>query len=86
MAPTNTRVVRPTAALYAVWGEPNGRDFVYQETLKYDGRGRQSGCTRHRWGGGIPERAQMGPTRHILTRALPKPGVGPSLRRWTAGG
>ena len=34
MAPTNTRVVRRSAALYSDWGEPYGPEFVYQEVLK----------------------------------------------------
>ena len=36
MAPTNTRVVRRSAALFASWQEPYGPDFVYQEAMQYD--------------------------------------------------
>src|SRR5947208_13926557 len=35
MAPTNARVVRRSAALYAEWRAPYGDDFVYQESQQY---------------------------------------------------
>jgi short subunit dehydrogenase-like uncharacterized protein len=81
MAPTNTRVVRRSAALYAQWGHPYGPDFVYTESSKYTG-GLASvkafaGTTAL---GAFVALLRQPLTRRLLETVLPKPGAGPSAR------
>jgi short subunit dehydrogenase-like uncharacterized protein len=79
MAPTNTRVVRRSAALYAGWGAPYGPDFRYRECLRYD-----PPLAPLKAAVGTVGLALFGlalawtPTRRLLTPLLPKPGTGPS--------
>jgi len=80
MAPTNTRVVRRSAALAAQWGEPYGPEFVYQEYLAY-GAGPLAPVKA---AAGTAGMALFGaalvwrPTRRVLSSRLPRPGMGPS--------
>lgn len=86
MAPTNTRVVRRSAALYAQWHEPYGPDFTYQEYLKYDppfARAKAGAATA---GIGLFIGALHQPVfRRVLEPLLPKPGTGPSIRKMDEG-
>ena len=86
MAPTNTRVVRRSAALHAGWQEPYGPDFVYQEALKYDA---PFACAKA-WvttsGLGLLFAALERPlTRRLVAPLLPKPGSGPSVQTMDTG-
>jgi len=86
MAPTNTRVVRRSAALYAGWQEPYGPEFVYQEALKYDA---PFACAKA-WvttsGLGLFYAALERPlTRRLVEPLLPKPGSGPSVQTMDTG-
>jgi short subunit dehydrogenase-like uncharacterized protein len=86
MAPTNTRVVRRSAALYADWQEPYGPEFVYQEALKYDppfARVKAWAITN-----GLRlfyAALKQSLTRRIVAPLLPKPGTGPSLQKMNNG-
>jgi short subunit dehydrogenase-like uncharacterized protein len=86
MAPTNTRVVRRSAALYAQWGEPYGPDFVYTECAKYAGAfaGAKAiaGTTAL---GAFVGLLRQPLTRRLLQTALPKPGAGPSTKKMDEG-
>jgi short subunit dehydrogenase-like uncharacterized protein len=86
MAPTNTRVVRRSAALYAQWGAPYGPDFAYQEYLRYDpplARTTALGVTAIL---AMFDRALESHTlRRLLMPLLPKPGQGPSERTMEKG-
>jgi short subunit dehydrogenase-like uncharacterized protein len=80
MAPTNTRVVRRSAALYAGWHEPYGSDFVYQEALKYDRPFALAKACVVTGGLALFNAALRQPlTRRVVVPLLPKPGTGPSL-------
>jgi short subunit dehydrogenase-like uncharacterized protein len=82
MGPTNTRVVRRSAALYAEDGHPYATSFVYQEFLKYDppfARVKATGATLGI--GAFVVGLQRPLTRRLLGRVLPKPGAGPSSAR-----
>ncbi len=86
MAPTNTRVVRRSAALYAGWGEPYGPEFVYQEVLKYDrpfARAKAWLTTNALALFFVSVRQPL--TRRIVAPLLPKPGTGPSLEKMDNG-
>jgi short subunit dehydrogenase-like uncharacterized protein len=79
MAPTNTRVVRRSAALHAAWNEPYGPDFVYQEYLKYDAPFARAKATLATLGLGLFGAALFWkPARRLLAPLLPRPGTGPS--------
>jgi short subunit dehydrogenase-like uncharacterized protein len=83
MAPVNTRVVRRSAALYGLWGEPYGADFVYREAAKYGGRiGAYSSTLAL---GALLGALQRPATRRVAMTFLPKPGQGPSERRMNEG-
>jgi short subunit dehydrogenase-like uncharacterized protein len=86
MAPTNTRVVRRSAALYAQWGEPYGPDFVYTECSKYDGAFASAkaiaGTTAL---GAFVALLRQPLTRRLLETVLPKPGAGPSTKTMDEG-
>jgi short subunit dehydrogenase-like uncharacterized protein len=76
VATTNTRVVRRSAALHALWGEPYGSDFVYQEYWRHGTPLRAAAVT-----GGLGlfyAALRWPPTRHLVKRLLPEPGTGPS--------
>jgi short subunit dehydrogenase-like uncharacterized protein len=86
MAPINTRIVRRSAALFALWQEPYGPEFVYQEALKYN-----PPLARARaWSGTAAIGAFYGAVKQPLTRRLvspllPKPGAGPSVQTMDRG-
>jgi len=81
MAPTNAWVVRRSAELFAEWGDPYNREFVYHEVLKFDpplAHGKA-------WVATIGFALFLGALRSSITRRLiapllPKPGTGPSVR------
>jgi short subunit dehydrogenase-like uncharacterized protein len=86
MAPTNTRVVRRSAALFAEWGEPYGGDFVYQEYLKFDPPLARAKAGAVTIGFGLFFGALVWePARHLVKPLLPKPGAGPSQRTMNNG-
>ena len=79
MAPTNTRVVRRSAALHAQWGEPYGAEFTYEEYLAY--RPPLAGVKAMLATGALGlfgAALAWRPTRRLVARALPRPGEGPS--------
>ena len=81
MAPTNTRVVRRSAALYQLWGEPYGPDFVYQEALKFDGPLAAAKANLATAAFGAFVAAMRSKTiRPIAQKLLPSPGEGPSQK------
>jgi short subunit dehydrogenase-like uncharacterized protein len=86
MAPTNTRVVRRSAALYAQWADAYGEDFVYQEALKYDpplARAKAAAVTS---GLALFYAALARPlTRRFVAPFLPKAGTGPSVQKMDKG-
>jgi short subunit dehydrogenase-like uncharacterized protein len=81
MAPTNTRVVRRSAALYAQRGQPYGPDFVYTESSKYTGPFASvkavAGTTAL---ASFVTLLRQPLTRRLLETVLPKPGTGPSTK------
>lgn len=85
MAPINTKVVRRSNALL---GYPYGRDFRYDEAM--DMGGGPAGWMKASLGafvsGGLVRALGLGPTRWLLTQALPKPGEGPSDEMRRTGG
>ncbi|HUE88351.1 MAG TPA: saccharopine dehydrogenase NADP-binding domain-containing protein [Vicinamibacterales bacterium] len=86
MAPTNTRIVRRSAALYAEWQEPYGPEFVYQEALKYDppfARAKAWATTSAivLFFGAVRQPV----TRRLVEPLLPKPGAGPSVQKMDNG-
>jgi len=86
MAPTNTRVVRRSAALYADWQEPYGPEFVYQEALKYDPPFARTKAWVVTIGLGLFYASLKQPlTRRLVVPLLPKPGTGPSLQMMNNG-
>ncbi len=86
MAPTNTRIVRRSAALCAQWGEPYGPDFVYQEALKFDPPFAPAKATLATGAVGAFFAAMKSKlTRRIVKPLLPKPGAGPSEKTMDRG-
>jgi short subunit dehydrogenase-like uncharacterized protein len=86
MAPTNTRVVRRSAALQANWGEPYGDEFVYQEALKFDPPWAAAKASVFTVGYAAFEGLlRWSPTRRLMTSVLPKPGEGPSQETMNTG-
>ncbi len=86
MAPTNTRIVRRSVALYADRREPYGDEFVYQEYQRYDpplARAKAVAVTA----GLSLFRAALGwpPARRVIEPTLPRPGTGPSVRTMDEG-
>lgn len=79
MAPNNTRVVRRSAALHALWGEPYGKDFVYQEAMKFDPPLARTKAVSVTLGlAAFGHLLKWSVTRRMMALALPKPGEGPS--------
>jgi short subunit dehydrogenase-like uncharacterized protein len=79
MAFVNERVVRRSAALYAMGGEAYGPDFVYREALKYDPPFARAkawittiGIARFNQ---LLKRPRL---RQMIAPLLPQPGTGPS--------
>ncbi|MDY6781967.1 MAG: saccharopine dehydrogenase NADP-binding domain-containing protein [Cyanobacteriota bacterium] len=86
MGPVNTRVVRRSCALYDRWQESYGRDFTYQEYLKFDpplaglqAMGVTSGLALFM---GVLQQPQL---RSLLRPILPQPGSGPSQQTMDEG-
>ncbi|PSB14735.1 saccharopine dehydrogenase [Phormidesmis priestleyi ULC007] len=87
MAPVNTRVVRRSVALYEEWQEPYGRDFIYQEYLKFDepfAGLKAAGVTA---GLGLVAGLlfQQPQVRSLLQPMLPQAGSGPSEQTMNEG-
>jgi short subunit dehydrogenase-like uncharacterized protein len=89
MAAINTRIVRRSAGLYALWGEPYADEFHYQE---FAGFGRALGPLAPLAAGatavGLKAAHQAlshDTPRKLLQRLLPPPGSGPSEARMDAG-
>ena len=79
MAPTNTWVVRRSAALFDAWGEPYPEGFNYREFLRFDPplasiKAVAASATIGLFGMTLRVPAIF----HMLERLLPKPGMGPS--------
>jgi short subunit dehydrogenase-like uncharacterized protein len=86
MAPTNTRVVRRSAALYAEWHAPYGEEFVYQECLEYEPPFASAKAALATTGLSLFDAAlRWPPTRRLMQPLLPKPGTGPSTRKMDEG-
>ena len=86
MGPINTRVVRRSAALFALWAEPYGPRFRYQEYTRFAGA--LTGAQSAALSGGMAlfDRAvAFAPTRALLQRLLPQPGTGPSAQMMARG-
>lgn len=83
MAPTNTRVVRRSAALHAAWGEPYGPSFAYNEALRVASRAQAGAVTLGLALLATTIRRPLG--RRLVARLLPKPGEGPSAERIAGG-
>jgi short subunit dehydrogenase-like uncharacterized protein len=86
MGAINTRVVRRSAALYALWQQPYGPGFYYQEYTKFDpplawGKAALVSGLMALYDGAM-ERAS---TRGVLKSLLPKPGSGPSEQTMNSG-
>ena len=79
MAPTNSWVVRRSAALFTEWGRPYPGGFSYREFLKFDSPlapAKAFGMTAAMAAFGLTLRAPA--AFRTLERFLPKPGAGPS--------
>ena len=86
MAPTNTRIVRRSAALFAQWGAPYGPDFVYTECAKYAGAFAGAKAIAGTIGlGAFIALLRQPLTRRLLETVLPKPGAGPSTKTMDEG-
>jgi len=86
MAAINTRVVRRSNALLDY---PYGRDFRYQEQLRFS-RGPKGLAAATAWSAGMAgfvAATRVGPLRALLERrVLPSPGEGPSRQQRDRGG
>jgi short subunit dehydrogenase-like uncharacterized protein len=78
MGPINTRVVRRSASLFAGAGRPYGEDFRYTEGMGVKGGGRVAATLTTAALGGVEVALSSRFARPLATRALPKPGEGPS--------
>jgi short subunit dehydrogenase-like uncharacterized protein len=79
MAPTNTWVVRRSAALFTDWGRPYPAGFSYREFLKFNGPlapAKAAAATTAMAAFGLTLRAPA--AFRMVERFLPKPGTGPS--------
>ncbi len=79
MGPINTRVVRRSAALFALWGEPYGSPFKYQEYTQFSGplSGAKSAAVSVA-AALFDAGAAFAPTRRLLAKVATAPGQGPS--------
>ena len=79
MGSINTRVVRRSCALFEQWGQSYGKDFTYQEYLKFDPPLAWLQATGITAGMALFTGAmQQAPLRQLLQSFLPQPGKGPS--------
>ncbi len=81
MGPINTRVVRRSAALFALWGEGYGPQFRYQEYTRFAGPLSGAKATALSAAAALFDAGvSFAPTRALLARLLPQPGSGPAER------
>jgi short subunit dehydrogenase-like uncharacterized protein len=86
MAPTNTRIVRRSAALFADWGSAYGASFGYQEYLKFDPPlARTKAITTASASALFDAAMRRAPSRRLLKALLPAPGTGPSEKAMDEG-
>jgi short subunit dehydrogenase-like uncharacterized protein len=86
MAPTNTHVVRRSVMLSEDWQQPYGKNFVYQEAMRYDPPFARARATATSAGLGLLFAALKQPlTRRLVQPLLPKPGMGPSVKTMDQG-
>ena len=79
MGPINTRVVRRSAVLVEQSGQPYGHGFRYQEYQTYQPPfARLTGVLVNGMLSVFDRAAAAAWSRRLLTRAMPKPGEGPS--------
>jgi short subunit dehydrogenase-like uncharacterized protein len=81
MGPINTRVVRRSAGLFALWNERYGERFTYQEYMLFPGPFGAALATAVATGTAVAQAsASFTPARGLLEPLVPKPGTGPSER------
>lgn len=86
MAPTNTRIVRRSAALFQAWGAPYGASFSYQEYLKFDPPLAKTKAVTTASASSLFDAAmRRTPSRRLLKALLPAPGTGPSKKAMDEG-
>jgi short subunit dehydrogenase-like uncharacterized protein len=86
MAPTNTRIVRRSAALFAAWGSAYGASFSYQEYLKFDPPLAKTKAVMTASASALFDAAmRRAPGRRLLKALLPAPGTGPSEKAMDEG-
>jgi short subunit dehydrogenase-like uncharacterized protein len=79
MGPINTRVVRRSAGLFALWNERYGERFTYQEYMSFPGPFGAALATAVATGTAFAQAsAAFAPARGLLEPLVPKPGTGPS--------
>jgi short subunit dehydrogenase-like uncharacterized protein len=79
MGPINTRVVRRSAGLFALWNERYGERFTYQEYMSFPGPFGAALATTVATGTAVAQAsASFAPARGLLEPLVPKPGTGPS--------
>jgi short subunit dehydrogenase-like uncharacterized protein len=86
MGPINTRVVRRSAALNAIYGEPYAPRFAYQEYTKFGpplaaAKAAAMAASMQ----GFAAAMALRPARALLGAVLPKPGEGPSEQTMARG-
>jgi short subunit dehydrogenase-like uncharacterized protein len=86
MAPTNTWVVRRSAALFDAWGEPYPLGFSYQEFLAFDPPLAAAKAIGASAAVGLLGMSLRVPAAfRAMERFLPRPGTGPSESHMNAG-
>lgn len=85
MGPINTRVVRRSRALFDQWQESYGRDFSYQEYMKFGGPLGWMPAAGLTAGAAMFELTLQSPLRPLLKSVLPSPGEGPSEKTMNEG-
>jgi short subunit dehydrogenase-like uncharacterized protein len=86
MAPTNTHVVRRSAALFEEWQQPYGNQVVYQEAIRYGPPFARARAITASLGLGLLFAVLKRPlTRRLVQPLLPKPGMGPSVEAMDTG-
>jgi short subunit dehydrogenase-like uncharacterized protein len=79
MGPINTRVVRRSAGLFALWNETYGERFSYQEYMSFPGPFGAALATTVAAGAVMAQAsASFAPARTFLEPFVPKPGTGPT--------
>lgn len=85
MGPINTRVVRRSSALFDQLQAPYGRDFTYQEYMKFGGPLGWMPAAGLSAGAAMFELTLQSPLRPLLKSVLPSPGEGPSEKTMNEG-